>query len=287
MKRILLSVIIMLCSVAGFSQSDTTHKTSNGDTVFVGNFIIIKNHKEGDTNQDSIPPKRGDYLIINIPHRRSYSSKPLNKTVSTNYFIFDLGFANYDDRTDYTSADVQAFAPGFTKDNLKLKTVKSSSVDLWLFMQRLNLVKHVINLKYGLGLEMFNFRYKNDITFTSHPEGIKNDTPDFSKNKLFASYATVPVMVNIRPEPNRRHGFSLSAGVSAGYRIGTHTKQVSDERGKVKSRDDFNLDNWRFAYVAELGLGPVHLYGTYSIKSMFTDAIKQYPYTIGIRFSNW
>ena len=277
----------MLCSVAAFSQNDTTHKNSSGDTVFVGNFIIIKNHKEGDTNYDSMPPKRDNYMIINIPRRRSYSSKPQNKTVSTNYFIFDLGFANYNDRTDYTSNAVQAFATGFNKEALKLKTVKSSNVDIWLFMQRLNVVKHVINLKYGLGLEMFNFRYKNDITFTSHPEGIIMDTPNFSKNKLFVSYATVPLMINLRPAPNHRNGFSLSAGVSAGYRIGTHTKQVSDDRGKVKDHDDFNLDNWRFAYVAELGLGPVHLYGSYSIKPMFTDAIKQYPYTVGIRFSNW
>ncbi len=287
MKKILLSGTVMLFSLAAFSQNDTTHKSSNGDTVFVGNFIIIKNHKEGDTNYDSVPPKKDNYVIINIPRRRSYSPKPSNKTISTNYFIFDLGFANYDDRTDYSSTAVQAFAPGFTKDDLKLKTVKSSNVDFWLFMQRLNMVKHVINLKYGLGLEMFNFRYKNDVTFTTHPEGLKLDTINFSKDKLFASYATVPVMINIKPSPNHRHSFSLSAGVSAGYRIGTHSKQVSGERGKVKDHDDFNLDNWRFAYIAELGLGPVHLYGSYSIKSMFEDALKQYPYTIGIRFSNW
>lgn len=286
MKRFLLSGIIMLYSLVSFSQQDTTHKNS-GDTVFVGNFIIIKNHKEGDTNQDSMPPKRENYLIINIPHRRSYHAAPSNKTVATNYLIFDFGFANYNDKTDYGTGAAAAFAPGFNKDDLKLKTVKSSNVDIWLFMQKLNVASHVLNLKYGLGLEMFNFRYRDNISFTDNPEGVKFDTVNFSKNKLFVSYATIPLMINIKPSPNHHRSFSLSAGVSAGYRIGTHTKQVSNERGKIKDHGDFNLDNWRFAYVAELGLGPVHLYGSYSINPMFEDAIKQYPYTVGIRFSNW
>ena len=82
-------------------------------------------------------------------------------------------------------------------------------------------------------------------------------------------------------------GFNLSAGVSAGYRIGSHTKQISDERGKIKDHNDFDLNDWRFAYIAELGLGPVHLYGSYSINELFQDGLKQYPYTLGIRFSNW
>ena len=37
------------------------------------------------------------------------------------------------------------------KDNLKLRTIKSVNVNIWFFMQRLNLIKHVVNLKYGLG----------------------------------------------------------------------------------------------------------------------------------------
>lgn len=278
----------MLYAAISFAQTDTT-RNGNGDTVRVGNFIIIRNNKEGNTNYDSVPPRRENYTIINIPRRKSYESKtpPHKRAISTNYLIFDLGFANYNDKTDYGTGPAEHFAPGLQKDDFKLITGKSSNVNIWLFMQKLNIAERVFNLKYGLGLEMFNFRYKNNISFNDNPAGVATDTIDFSKNKLYVGYATVPFMININPTPNRHHGFSLSAGVSAGYRIGAHTKQVSDERGKVKDHGDFNLDSWRFAYVGELGLGPVHLYGSYSIKPMFEDAIKQYPYTVGIRFSNW
>jgi hypothetical protein len=292
MKQLLLSGLVMLCALVGFGQTDTTGR-DDGDTIHVGNFIIIRNHKESNADYDK-PPKRDNYTIINIPRRRGYQPQEprRHRTVSTNYLIFDLGFANYNDKTEYNSPEAQAFlhANGgqqFQKSDLKLITGKSSNVNLWLFMQKLNVANRVLNLKYGLGLEMFNFRYKNDISYNNNPDFIYYDTLDFSKNKLYVGYATIPFMININPTPRSHHGFSLSAGVSAGYRIGSHTKQVSDDRGKVKDHGDFNLNPWRFAYVAELGLGPVHLYGSYSIKPLFEDAVKQYPYTVGVRFSNW
>lgn len=278
----------MLCCLAAFSQTDTTGN-NNSDTVRVGNFIIIRNHKEANTNDDSEPPKRENYTIINIPRKKAYQQQEhSHKTITTNYLIFDLGFANYNDKTDYSLPQTAAFVhSGLQKTDLKLITGKSSNVNIWLFMQKLNVANRVLNLKYGLGLEMFNFRYKNDISYNNNPDYIFRDSINFSKNKLYVGYATIPFMININPTPRSHHGFSLSAGVSAGYKVGSHTKQVSDERGKIKDHGDFNLNPWRFAYVAELGLGPVHLYGSYSIKSMFEDAVKQYPYTVGVRFSNW
>lgn len=288
MKRILLAGIIMLSSLITIAQTDTSGAENKTDTVFAGNFIIIRNGKEKNTNHDSLPPRRENYTIINIPGMHSWQAdKPKNKTISTNYLIFDLGFANYNDKTNYSTPQTAIFAePGIDKHDLKLITGKSSNVNIWLFMQKLNISKHVLNLKYGLGLNMYNYRYNSNISFQENPPYVAMDTVDFSKNKLYAAYATVPLMINVKPDPNRRHGFNFSAGVSAGYRMNTHSKQISDERGKVKNHDDFDLDPWMFAYVAEIGLGPVRIYGSYSINPLFQDA-KQYPYTIGLRFSNW
>src|ERR1700709_1480351 len=101
MKQILLSGIITLYALVSFAQTDTTGR-NNGDTVHVGNFIIIRNHKEGNTNYDSTPPRRENYTIINIPRRKEYQAQGSHshKTISTNYLIFDLGFANQNDQTN-------------------------------------------------------------------------------------------------------------------------------------------------------------------------------------------
>jgi len=287
MKRIFLAVITMLSFLITNAQTDTTGNKQ--DTVMVGNFIIIKNNKEGDTYNDSIPPNGRDYKILHLKERREYDDRrSVRSRLSTNYLVFDLGFANYNDKTDYSSADVQSFVrDGLQKDDLKLRVGKSSNVNLWLFMQRLNVASHVLNLKYGLGLEMYNFRYKTNISFNENPAFIKMDTIDFSKNKLYVGYLSIPFMININPTPHRPDGFSLSAGISAGYRIGSHAKQISDERGKVKNHGDFDLNQWRVAYIAEVGFGPVHLYGSYSVNSLFDNSVDQVPYAIGVRFSNW
>lgn len=294
MKRILFGLLAVMLAVQGFAQTDTTKKADGVDTIHVGNFIIIQRNKDrnsGSSNYDSGYGYR-NYNNININLFRN-NHRNYHGNVSTNWFIFDLGFANWNDKTAYGTQEVNDFlktpaggAP-FTKSDLKLLTVKSTNVNIWFFMQKLNITSHVLNLKYGLGLEMFNFRYDNNITYHKDPVYIFRDSVDFRKNKLYAGYLTVPLMLNINTTPGKRRGFSFSGGISAGYRVGTHTKQKSSERGKVKQSGDFDLDPWRIAYIAELGIGPIRLYGSYSVNPLQQDAVKQYPYAVGIRFSNW
>ena len=39
------------------------------------------------------------------------------------------------------------------------------NVNIWFFMQKLSLAKRYVNLKYGLGLELNNYRYKSSISY--------------------------------------------------------------------------------------------------------------------------
>ena len=54
-------------------------------------------------------------------------------------------------------------------------------------------------------------------------------------------------------------------------------------------RDTAGTQPWRFAAIAEIGLGPVRLYGSYSLNRLQKEItrVEQYPYAVGIRFSNW
>jgi len=275
---------VLFAATTGFAQTDSTTTNSTvdtannkTDTLVVGNFIIIKKSRDRKKTQVSV-------------ERRPY--KPTK--ISTNWWIFDLGFANVNDKTDYAGAEAQSFLktirPGdkqVTKDDLKLRTSKSSNVNIWVVTQRLNLAKGYVNLKYGLGVEMFNFRYESNISYNKNPVYIYRDTINFSKNKLYAAYASVPFMLNINTNPGHKKGLTLSAGVSAGYLVGSHTKQISAERDKVKIKGDLGLEKFRLAYIGELGIGPIHLYGSYSIRRLHETGLEQYPYSLGIRFSNW
>jgi hypothetical protein len=274
MKRIFMLMATLWVAGSTFAQTDTTKTSVETDTVRIGKFIIVKKKTEIGTTSSTV-------VIDKKP------SKP--SRVSTNWWILDLGFANVNDKTDYSSADARSYLRTASpkQDDLKLRTGKTSNVNLWLFMQKVNLTKGYVNLKYGLGMEMFNYRYENNISYNRNPAFIFQDTIKFSKNKLYVGYVSVPLMLNFNTHPGKKKALSFSAGITGGYRIGSRNKQISDERGKEKIRGDFDLNQFRLAYTGELGLGPVRLFGSYSITPLHDRGLSQYPYSLGIRFSNW
>jgi hypothetical protein len=94
-------------------------------------------------------------------------------------------------------------------------------------------------------------------------------------------------MLNVNTHPGNKKALSFSAGVSGGYLLGSRNKQISGERGKVKTKGDFDLEPFRLAYVGELGIGSIRLFGSYSRTPLHQRGLQQYPYSLGIRFSNW
>ena len=275
MKKQFLLVAGLCLYLSGWAQTDTTgkNKTSSEDTLHIGSMIIVK---KGDTETGN-----GTEIYI---HKRHYY-RPSN--ISTNWVIVDLGFANFNDKTNYGSASAQQFAPGSTNDWFNLHNGKSVDVNIWLFMQRLNLIKHVVNLKYGLGIELNNYRYSENIKYLTNPTKVIMDSISYRKNKLAADYVTVPIMLNFNFTPHRRDEFGLSVGASAGYLYSSRQKLISGETGKKKTHNDFDLNPWKISWIAEIQLGPVKLYGSYATQSMFKKGLDQIPYTVGIRLSNW
>lgn len=290
MKRLYLLMATYALVNCTLAQTDTTYNPKYNDTLRVGNILIIKKNKKA---------KDGDSSIV---MERNYSSKKSGK-ISTNWLVLDLGFSNYNDQTNYGAAGSYLVnkpgSPALGSPDFKLRTGKSVNVNIWLFMQRMSLVKNYVNLKYGLGVELNNYHFKSPLTYREngtvpYSNGIVTneafvfrDSISFSKNKLAADYVTVPLMLNFSSNPNNgKKGFSLSAGVSGGYLYGQRNKQKSIERGNDKNRGDFDMERFKLSYIGELGLGPVKLYGSYSPTSMYSRGLDVRPYTFGIRFSN-
>jgi hypothetical protein len=163
-------------------------------------------------------------------------------------------------------------------------------------MQKLNVAKHVVNLKYGLGLELNNYFFKRPVRFDPNPPANPNppvvsldNTPNrtYKKDKLAADYLTVPILLNFNFTPHRHSGFGLSGGISVGYLYSARNKYENSDEDKHKAKDDFGLEKWKLSYVAELSLGPVRFYGSYAMKNMFERGFDMTPYNFGFRFSNW
>jgi hypothetical protein len=273
MKRIIILLTEITMGISGIAQTDSTTKVP--DTIKIGTMIIVKT--PGD--------EPGDKEKTRVYHRNEY--KP--SAITTNWLVLDLGFANYDDNTNYAAT----FASGFTgagvgKDQMKLRTGKSVNVNIWLFMQRLNMVQNIVNLKYGLGLELNNYRYNEPVIFETSPTKVVIDnSTTYSKNKLAADYITIPMMINFNFTPTKRRGFGLSVGASAGYLYSSRQKTITDSEGMEKNHNDFDLRKWKISYIGELQLGPATLYGSIASESMFEKGLDQTPYNFGIRLSAW
>ena len=272
-----------------------TFLSVNEDTVRLGSLQIIKS-QDSNYKKDWVSMiEEGNFNNTNFTIKRA--PKKL-KNIETNWFIFDLGFANFVDKSPtlyWLAANPNSlpFYPGpvMSPENFTLNNKKSTNINIWVVTQKLNLYQHKINLKYGLGLEMFNFRFDKPISFREDiVTNIKMDVVSFTKNKLLVRYLTVPVQINFSPNPTNRKALYASMGMSVGYLWNAKNKQISGERGKEKYRGNFNLNDWRFATIGELGVGAVRLYGSFANSNLFNknqSFIDMQPFAVGLRFSRF
>jgi hypothetical protein len=284
---------------------------TGSDTLKIGSILIVNKKEAEAPNFKTIikigdasygRPKDGDYVWIKGDFKKtkieiSRGSRNL-RNIETNWFIFDLGFANFIDKSPtlyWLAANPNSlpFYPGpvMSPENFSLNNKNSNNINIWVVSQKLNLYQHKINFKYGLGLEMFNLRFDKPISFREDiANNVKFDVVSFTKNKLLVNYITIPLQINFSPKPMNRKALYASAGMSVGYLWKAKNKQISGERGKEKFRGNFNLNDWRIATIGELGVGAVRLYGSFASSNLFNknqSYIDMEPFAVGLRFSRF
>lgn len=304
MKYTIMGFLLGLLALRAVGQTDSVPAK---DRIKIGNIVITRSERSGadvtpaTASKDTI--KIGDFTVIGKGITDGlkalgeidldmFKKKKTPKKVSTEWFVFDIGFAGYADKTNYNSSEAQSFMvniPGSpaSKGDYALKGSRISNFNLWFFMQRASIIKNVVNLKYGFGIESNNYFFKTGITYVdgTRPYTTRG-TIEFSKNKLVANYLTVPLMININTSPSlKKKGFQFAAGISGGYLYSSRQKQKSPS-GMEKNKTDFNLERLKISYIAELGLGPIKLYGAVAAKPLHQYGLNQYPFTLGLRFSN-
>ncbi len=319
-KKVMLPFLLMGISLVSGAQSDTIAMlatkndtlvlTSKNDTIRIGSLLIVtkkeaedRNFKTvlkigdasyGRTNDGELGWIKGDFKKTRIEIAKGPRKL---KNLQTNWWTLDLGFANYHDKSPVVywlaaNPNVLPYGPSpINPKSLSLNNRKSSNVNLWIVQQKFNIYQHKINLKYGVGLEMFNFRFEKPISFREDVVGyLKYDDVSFTKNKLLVKYLTVPVQISFKPNPNLRRGFYASVGMSAGYLLNAKNKQISEANGKQKYAGNFNLNDWRVATIGELGVGPIRLYGSYGMTNLFNKSqvlFDMQPFALGLRFSRF
>ena len=288
MKKCLIAIVSLLMTTSSFAQKDTL-VTVNQDTIKIGGFLIVKTRDNHDKKDWLTKNEKSDWGNTQIKIEKI--AKPQTDR-TTAWWIFDLGFANYYDATNYkTNAEFTHPAVGapMTAKSFKLNNGKSSNVNIWVVQQKMNLSKHQWNLKYGVGFSMYNFRFEQPISYRNTGASfVYLDSKTFKKDKLFVDYLTVPIQLNYQPNPEKKKSFYASAGFSVGYLIGSHNKQIAEH--KEKYNGNFNLNDWQVAGIGEVGMGSLRLYASANVTNLYDNKFTKlyaYPFALGLRFSHF
>ena len=173
--------------------------------------------------------------------------------------------------------DNGSFSLSPTNDFLDYKGIKTTTIsfDVLYFGYRFN-----PNFKVYIagGFDWTLIRLKKDLTIvpnsrelTAIDEGI-----NFSKNRLSSSYVHIPLNFEFRTKENDNgKRFYFVVGPEVSFLLNGKVKQISDERGKEKIRDDYNFQPVRIGGTVRLGYGGIGLFTKYAFNDMFDTAAQK------------
>lgn len=194
----------------------------------------------------------------------------------------DLGVNGY---LDYqNSLDIKG------ADFLELNYSKSIQFGLNLLEKDFHLYKNYVNLVIGAGFDFNHYAFNNNTTIkadTNFIWGFNDSLIDFKKNKLNVSYLKVPLMFEFNTSKNPKRNFHIGVGGEVAYRIHAVTKQkyeLDDKHYRIKQKDDFNLEPFRYSAMVRIGYNNVTLFADYGLNRLFKkdQGPQVYPFTVGI-----
>lgn len=161
---------------------------------------------------------------------------------------------------------------------------KSIGVDL-NFIDAVIVSKGCFGLVTGLGLEINNFRFDNNVGLTTDENGVVIPNLSYTeqgiyltKSKLNTVYLNMPLLFEFqfgRPSYRRtNNNIFINFGVIGGLRIHSHTKVKSNDdrmNGTFKEHGGLNLRNFHYGFIVNVGYGNFALSAKYYPHSIFTN----------------
>ncbi|NVK66411.1 MAG: outer membrane beta-barrel protein [Flavobacteriales bacterium] len=172
----------------------------------------------------------------------------------------------------------------------KNDAAKSQVWNLNILEHKFNFGTPYVGLTTGLGFNWTSVAFKNNYIVQSTADSVfaVTDTVNiYSKNKLKASYLTVPLMLEFNTSANEDKSFYLAAGVVGGVRLTSKTKRQGEFEGKEfkeKVKGSYNLNAFKLDAAARLGYGNWGVFANYSLLPLFDQGktVDLYPLTFGL-----
>jgi hypothetical protein len=136
----------------------------------------------------------------------------------------------------------------------------------------------------GIGLSLERFKFTNDNTLGYNGTDLQSIVmvppadagfPNIRKSQLITNYVDVPVEIRYSTKPDDpARSFKISVGGRIGYMYDSFTKikyKEDSEVKKLKDKQDFNLNKFRYGLTARIGVGNFSLFGYYNLSPLFEE----------------
>src|SRR3546814_485903 len=126
-----------------------------------------------------------------------------------------------------------------------------------------------VRLNFALALDYNDWALENDVTLQPDQDVVTflHEDIHFNKNKFKAKYLALPFNLQFRTA----NDITFAGGFEPQFLLRGRVKQRSDERGKTKVNDNFNLREFRYAWVGRIGYNGFSVFCRYYPQSIFAD----------------
>lgn len=242
--------------------------------------IIIDRDSPADTSKDI-----GDSFRKGFNDGMEQARKKKRNKPQSIWSAFELGINGWLNGSNGLNMDS-------VNSQFALNYNKSVVVNINLFERHAKIIGNNLYLTTGLGTEINNYRYDQNIRMVanSNPLTLVNeDSVSYRKSKFTIGYLNVPLYLTFATNPIRGNNrIHISPGLTAGWRYTSYNKRKMDIDGDVSKnriRDDFNLNPFRVNASLRVGYGDFVLFANYSLTDLFIkdkgpDLI---PFSVGVR----
>lgn len=177
-----------------------------------------------------------------------------------------------------------------TADFLRNDPAKSQTWNLNILEHKFNFGTPYVGLTTGLGFSFTSVAFKNNYLLVDTADSlyaVTDTVNNFSKNKLKASYLTVPLLLEFNTNAKASKSFYIAMGVVGGVRMSSKVKRKGETNGKKfvqKDKGRYGLNPFKLDATVRLGYSDFGVFASYSMLPLFESGktVEAYPLTFGL-----
>lgn len=250
----------------------------------IGSVRESQNGTGDETASDTTKFKFGNkkYIIIGDENIEAKDTQRTTKHTFKHWSGYELGINGLLDYKNSLDAPTNGTF-------MELDYPKSYQFGLNLFEKDFHIYKNYVNIIMGLGFDFNHYALRNNVTLNGSTDflAVSIDSIEYKKNTINVSYLKVPLLLEFNTSSNPDKNFHIAVGGEFAYRIHSVAKQkweTDDKRYKMKQRDDFNLEPFRYSATARIGYNNVTIFANYGLNRLFKKdkGPQVYPFSLGV-----